>query len=212
MDFFTWQNVLLATLVFFVAGYFLWAVNTIADSLINIGQRRRYREALVKAMINNEDLTWDQAKVIAEVRFLSQSCIKKSLNYLIDDALVEKDFEVPVKRLEAFKTSFNEDEPYDGIPNELKLPLDKIKKEIENGQELLEPLVGHLKEFSIQNSASKKRQNIISATSLIVGLISFSYAIYTTNAPEIGAVQSLPSEIQDVPNKSLQPTAKAAVE
>ncbi|WP_392386888.1 hypothetical protein [Marinomonas primoryensis] len=212
MDFLTWQNVLLVTLTLFVGGYFLWAVNAITDSFINIGQRRKYKEALVKAMIINEDLTWDQAKVIAEVRLLSQSCIKKSLNHLIDEALTEKDFEVSVKRLEAFKTNFNKDEPYDGIPNELKLPLDKIKKEIENGQELLEPLVGHLKEFSNQSAASKKRQNIISATSLIVGLISFSYAIYTTNTPELETVQSLQSEIKAMPNKSLQPTTKAAVE
>jgi hypothetical protein len=212
MDFLTLQNVLLVTVILFVWGYFLWAVNTITDSLINIRQRNKYKEALVKAMIINEDLTWDQAKVIAEVRLLSQSCIKKSLNRLIDEALTEKDFEVSVKRLEAFKTSFNKDEPYDGIPNELKLPLDKIKKEIENGQELLEPLVGHLKEFSNQSAASKKRQNIISATSLIVGLISFSYAIYTTNTPELETVQALQSEIKAMPNKSLQPTTKAAVE
>lgn len=175
----SWSLLIYLTILVLGLLYFLWIINSVTDLYITHKQRKNFKQALENALKHNPCLTWEQVKVIADVRNLSQYSIGRCIDILIDEALAGKSNEIDVSKLEQFKSNFRQDEPFEGIPHELKLPLEKIRKEITNGQELLEPLVGHLKEFSEENTKARKKQNIYGLIGVVVGIASLTYAFFS---------------------------------
>ncbi|MCJ8321050.1 MAG: hypothetical protein MJK12_15530 [Colwellia sp.] len=184
-----------------VVCYIVWATNVIADAVISYQSRKSLKEAFEKSS-TVETINWEQFKVFAERRHLEQSDIVKVLNTMIEKALTEKDYPITVELLFSFKEKQDQDEPFTGIPNELRVPLNKIKDEIKDGHKILSPLVGHLKEFSDKSVAHKKKQNILAVVSVLIGIVGVGYSVYSdSKIKEIEA--STVNAAKKEPNKKI---------
>ncbi len=102
---------LITTIVLLFIGYLMWAISSFVDLFLERSERESFKKSLVKAVTINEEITWEQIKVLAKVESLPHAGIEKSLNQLIRAALTTNDSGMKAEMLESFKANFNEDEP-----------------------------------------------------------------------------------------------------
>jgi len=158
----------------------------------------------IEAAISNGVPSWEQIRAIESTyHLLRPNSLKNNLNLLIKSKVVSGSQEnsAQLELLQGWKESLKSDEPFEGIPSELKLPLERIRKEAPEHQHLLEMLVSQLQEFSEKSTNEKKRKNFVSILSLIFGIAGFL----------IGAYQAYDTTDQkDLPNKALNSQASPA--
>lgn len=183
--------------------FLVYQLMTIWIDHIKSQNHKKLRED-IEAAISNGTPSWEQIRTIESTyHLLTTNSLKNNLNLLIKSKVVSgsQEHSAQLELLESWKESLKSDEPFEGIPSELKLPLERIRKEAPEHQHLLEMLVSQLQEFSEKSTSEKKRKNIISILSLAFGIAGFlvgAYQVYDT------------TEQEKVPNKALNSQASPA--
>jgi hypothetical protein len=164
---------------------------------------KKLREDIEAAILNGIP-SWEQIRAIESTyHLLTINSLKNNLNLLIKSKVIlgSQEHSAQLELLEGWKENLKSDEPFEGIPSELKLPLERIRKEAPEHQHLLEMLVSQLQEFSEKSTREKKQKNIISILSLAFGIAGFlvgAYQVYDT------------TEQEKMPNNSLNSQASPA--
>lgn len=149
-----------------------YGVNTIADDLIARKLRRRFKQELSDSLQKNS-LTWSQVKIIAETNLLPRKEIDCVIKQLIADILSEKSNlkNEKIAELEDHLESYNKEEPFDGMPNDIRIHLERLRENSSVEYTQLEPLGNHIKELLKVNLKERKIQKACTYISLLLGAI-----------------------------------------
>jgi hypothetical protein len=152
----------------------------LADELINRKFRKAFKKDLCNAIINDNTPTWDQVKIIAETNSLPSKEVSKVVKLIITEILsgessLEKD---KIKIFESYLENHNQDEPFEGIPSEIRIHLERLKESSGIQLTQLEPLTKHITELLKINTKENKRQKSFSLISLLVGIGGLAIGLY----------------------------------
>lgn len=179
--------------------FLCWQFITLFVDLLKDKNERKLKSDIETAIANGRP-TWDHVKTIEATYIpLNNNSLKVNLNRILKENVLagtEANAE-NIELLEVWLEKQKSDEPFEGILPELKLPLERIRKEAPEHQHLLEVLVSQLQEVNEKSLTERKRKSIVATLSLVFGIAGFL----------VGAYQIYMAD--DLPNNSVQETAEA---
>jgi len=169
-----------------VASYFGFMVITIFD-IIEKNSRRKQFEVDLKLSIKNSQASWDEIKGIASTRGLNQRDIIRILENNMREILThrEKDLLEHKDLVESYILEYKKYEPFEGIPDEIRIHLERLQEKVEIETSLLEPLTTQIVDLLKINNSVNKRQRFLAYTGVFFGIIGFIYGIYASNKEPI---------------------------
>ena len=170
--------IMIVLIIFFVVGFLFM----ILDDYISNKKKSKFEEDLKLAVKNNK-ISWDEVKEIALTRNLNQKEIVPILKRLMREILTkrEEDLQDSKDLIKSYITKYEEDEPFEGIPNDIRLHLERLREKIDVRDGLLEPLTTQIVELLKVNNSQNKKQRFHTFAGFIFGLLGFIYAIYISN-------------------------------
>ncbi len=160
-------------------GTFLAEVKERKDRPHEIGL---FREALKKAL-ETKDLSLEDIQIIGRSRRVSLTSIKTSLEDLLSDAWIDSD-EVTEGYVHKLKCSLREletEEPFQGLPDEIRFHLLQIQEKMPDSAALLQPLCRQLKAMVLERTETQRRQRWVSWISLAVGIVGLCVGISSSD-------------------------------
>jgi hypothetical protein len=174
-----------------------WLVTTLASAVEATWNLHRFRKKLQGAL-NDANLTWeDVCKVVANSGISKQAAYLE-ISSLQCELIVGRHKDDPQgsrrKLLDSLAAAYELEEPFEGLPSETRLSLERIRKSLGTNTEALHPLTTHFKELLKHNNAVNKRQRFYTFAGFLVGVLGFGYGVYISVYPftpdTAGAVQS----------------------
>lgn len=163
-------------LVSALALFFL--VSSIIDDLFKVKFSKIFLDDLKKA-IKHKDLTPQQISTLAESRNLDTRSTVYSVKKVIGDLLTtEEDNIREIEQLQNYLSHIKQIEPFEGVPSELRIHLERIKDHAPEFATLLDPLAIQIKELAAIRSREVKLQKYYTAGGFFVGLIGVAIAIW----------------------------------
>jgi hypothetical protein len=155
------------------------------DSYIKKKKLSKFKQDIIKS-IKNIQPTWNQINLIAETRKLTKAEVGKIIKELISDALTENDetLKSNLSLLESYISFYKNEEPFDDLPDDVRLHLERLKEHLPDRVELLEPIVNHLRDLKTVALRNRRRQKIIEIISLIVGVAGLIIGLYPLFKPK----------------------------
>jgi predicted nucleic acid-binding Zn ribbon protein len=158
----------------------LYGVNNIAEDFVNRKIRKIFKQDLIKSISNVVQPNWNQVKIIAETNSLQRKDLSRVLKLIITEIFSGesslKADNIPL--LEGYLESHSQEEPFEGIPSEIKIHLERLKENSDITMLQLEPLTKHISELLKINSSEKKRQKAFSIISFLIGIGGFAIGLY----------------------------------
>ena len=157
-----------------------WQFITLVVEINKFSNNRKLKEDLEKSITNGSP-SWTQVKIIASTySLLPENSLNSNLKKILKGYVIggSEGNEKQIKLLEEWLEKQSSDEPFDGIPSELKLPLERIRKEVPDQAHNLELLVAQLQDFTEKSAADKRRKNLVAILSLLVGIGGFLVGLY----------------------------------
>ena len=179
--------------------FIFWQLLTIYLDHLKSSNHKKLKSDIESAIANGTP-SWSQIKTISSTYpWLIDNSIKKNINKIISEKVISgtESNKDNIELLEEWLEMLTSDEPFEGIPSELKVPLERIRKDAPDQAHLLELLVSQLQEFNEKSQAEKKRKNYISILSLMFGIAGFlvgGYQLYSNEVPPKASVIQSKSE------------------
>lgn len=183
------KDVLLLMGIFAFAVFLLFfSLSSVIDDLFKAKFSKIFLEDLKKAT-KHKVLTPQQVTTLAESRNLDTRYTVLSVKKAIGDLLTaEEDTDKEVQQLESYLSHIKQIEPFEGVPSELRIHLERIKDQLPNLSVLLDPLAIQIKELAAVRSREVKLQKYYTAGGFFVGLIGIAIAIWMyINPPDSSA-------------------------
>jgi hypothetical protein len=176
-----------------VAGFLVWMVAQIADIYDLLRRRRLFTDDL-KASLGLGDPTWDQVVDFAKLRGVSQGDTHFVVRTLVRDILTGKDANLKEKLqlLEGYSSSHRASEPFEGMPNEIRIHLERLKELGTSAEQILEPLTSQIRDLLAIKSKEYSRQKLYTVGGLVVGVVGLVFAGYTYIFPPATGSASSP--------------------
>jgi hypothetical protein len=129
----------------------------------------------LRMAIKSSQPTWTQVNLMSSIRPLTKRDVSYVVRELLTEALKGDDSRLKphVALLESYIAADQEQEPYEDMPQEIRIHLERLREQLPERPELLEALVDHLRDSKIRSVREKRRQSLISIVSLIIGLAGF---------------------------------------
>lgn len=207
-----WIYVVLALLgLIFAIGLLGWLLGSILQDVLEAKWIREFSEDF-KDSVKHSQPNWDEIKEIASTRGLTQSKIQYTLRKFYRDILTGRDSDLLEHKalIKGYIDKYREDEPFEGLPNEVRIHLEKIREQLAGNEHHLEPLTNQIKDLLTVNEKDRKYQRYYTVGGFFVGLAGLGLAAYTVlvqpDFTEI--VQDHPVSQVEVPksaNKATQP-------
>ncbi|MBJ6958419.1 hypothetical protein JG654_19075, partial [Vibrio cholerae] len=88
----------------------------------------------------------------------------------------EEELKPHLELLNSYTKEYKEVEPFENLPSDIRLPLERIREQLED-QALLEPLTSHIKQLVELHSKENKRQKFYTAGGFFIGLLGILLAV-----------------------------------
>lgn len=173
--------------IFFISGIILFLIiliifiNFILDELDKYFRINKFEKDYKSAILNNQ-IKWVDVRSIIQINKLKPEDIIFRIRKIHTEILIgrEKDLnqykDIIISHIEAYE----EDEPFDNLPNGIKLHLEKIKEKLNTESILLEPLTLEITQILNKLNKNDFKHKMINWGSFIFGLFGLLLAIYTT--------------------------------
>lgn len=160
--------------------FLIWTTGQFID-LWDILRRRRLFSEDVRSALGISQPTWHQVLDFADLRRLSRTDIGHVLQVLIRDGLTGRssDMQSHVKVLEGYLAEHRALEPFDGMPNEIKMHLERLKEQGAESEKLLKPLTAQIRDLLALKSREYSRQKLYTVGGFLLGLIGLIFAAFT---------------------------------
>ena len=163
------------------------------------GYKTKFRSDLKKAIAHSQP-TWDQVLLLARSHRLTKAQAYIEAVALLRDVLTGDDKELQSHRklIEDYLTAYAVTDPYDGLPNETRLHLNRLRDALADKNHLLEPLTIQLKELVSVYERKQRTQRFYTAWGFVLAVLSLAFAGYTyvyppapleTSSPKTGAAK-----------------------
>ena len=194
----SWEAVLILVgyLAFFgIALWFIgWMLTQIFEDWISIRDQRDLLNDIRDALISKE-IDWEGVKIIAASRVVEGNKLTRVLRKLYRESITGRDQELASKSavLSGFIQQRNKEEPFEGLPSDIRVNLERVRDHISEDVALLEPTADQIQQLIDIEKVARRRDRVVAVVSLIVGVLGLSIAVY----PYIsGALVSEPAPIQ----------------
>lgn len=171
--------------------YLFWQSSSLVDEYFKYKQRRLFREDLTMAILNKScSFTLQHMQQIAETRSVTQQDIQKTLKVLLREVLTDRNISLQPHQtvIETFISNMKDREPFEGLPNEIRIHLDRLKDELKISSERLEPLTIQIRELVSINTREKKVQKYYTVGGFVLGVVGLGFAAYTYYVPPGSAI------------------------
>ncbi|WP_447773431.1 hypothetical protein [Aeromonas veronii] len=188
-----------------------WALGSMLEDIFEMKQISNFSKDL-KDTVKHTQPSWEDVKEIASTRGLTQSKIQFTIRKFNREIMAGREDELsPHKDLiKSYITQYRKDEPFEGLPNEVRIHLERLRDQINENEHLLEPLTTQIKDLLTINQKEKRQQKYYTIGGFFVGLAGLAFALYTSfTAPNLNevAVTNKPMQTKNA-NESMQPTVK----
>jgi hypothetical protein len=163
------------TIVFFALfGALLVEVFAAVNSLLNnYGKNKgisKFRSDPRQAIIDTQP-TWDQVRIMASTQPITTEDVSIVVREIMTEALSASARLKPhIALIETYVQADKSDEPFEDMPQDIRIHLERLRDQLPNRPELLEALVNHLRDAKTKNVRLAKRQSLVNIISLMVGL------------------------------------------
>lgn len=181
-------------LTLFVCGfcYMLYQGNTLVDELVRRKQHKTFMEDLTLTLIHKgKALSLQQIQQIAETRGVTQHEIQRCLKILLREVLAQRNLSLQEHQsyIEGLIKEMKIKEPFDGLPNELRIHLERLRDDLHQTPEKLEPLTIQIRELATLKSREYRLQKYYTVGGFAVGLVGLAFAAFAywvPHAPDNG--------------------------
>jgi hypothetical protein len=176
-----WLTILLSLgVVVGLGSFFLWLISSITNDYAQFRARKEFQHDVVSAIPNSQP-TWDEIVDMAATRNVTTAGIDEVLRRIKRDVLTGRLATLQEHRgiLDAYLSKHREKAPFDGLPNDMRLHLERIREQIASRAELLEPLTAQIRELVRMNEKDKRHQRYYTVGGFFVGFVSLIFAAYT---------------------------------
>lgn len=176
-----WLYVLLgAAAVVGVISFLAWQLGSIFEEYFRVKRRRQFALDLLQAVKHSQP-TWEELVDIASSRGVEQAVVYWMIRDLLREILTGRssDLEPHRKELEAYLAKYRELEPFEGLPNEIRIHLERIKEQLQGKPQLLEPLTAQIRELVRVNERERRQQKYYTVGGFIVGFVGLLLAAYS---------------------------------
>ncbi|CAD0264205.1 hypothetical protein DENIT_20092 [Pseudomonas veronii] len=164
----------------------MWLVDSFAEALAVALRERRFRKDL-KAAIKNSQPSWKEVCDIAELCGVGKQTAYLVVRTLLRDLIVGHEDGNWLKAhrtlLEGFVAEYKKEEPFEGLPSETRLSLERIRESLGTNADALHPLTGHFKELLKIHETVNRRQRFYTTGGFLVGLIGLMFGVYVSFYP-----------------------------
>lgn len=176
-----WLPLTLAILLIIVMITFIaWASSQILDDMLKLKSINEFSKDL-KDSIKHSQPSWDEIKEIASTRGLTQAQIQPTIKKYYREIITGRDEELGQHKeiISGYIEKYRKDEPFEGLPSEVRIHLERIRDQINGNEHLLSPLTSQIKDLATANESDRKTQRYYTTGGFFVGLAGLLIAIYT---------------------------------
>jgi len=160
--------------------YPLWMLNFLSDAFIEHKLRQRFLRDL-RGAVEFSQPSWERLVEIAQSRGLTQRSAYVVVRNLLRDILVgaEPKYASYRQLLEDYAAKYKLAEPFEGLPSETRVHLERLQESLGTNTLALEPLVSQIKELFSVYEKDKRRQRFYTVWGFFIGVIGLLFAGYT---------------------------------
>lgn len=154
-------------------------VTSLIDEWFRKNARDRFFES-INTTFDRGLLSGDRLKIFARDQQLEATDIRRVVVRLLREAClgrIKRKDEDDVKEIQVLLRELEEEDPFQALPSELKGPLQRIRAALSE-QEIMDPLLGHLREFSVANRKERRRSYVIAIVGVVLSVLSIALAIW----------------------------------
>lgn len=151
---------------------FFVALPAVLVEVTNMMNRRAFRKELESSYSINP-VKWPHVKILAKNNHIDNKQTKLALEELLCNGLTKKNGAAPeiVAYIDGLLHKVIKDEPFEGIPDNIKIHMEHLREKTDEDLLMLAPLAERLREQSDKQIKEKKFWKLISSLSLLVGVI-----------------------------------------
>ncbi|MEI4980936.1 hypothetical protein U1438_00330 [Aeromonas caviae] len=168
-----------------------------------------------KDTVKHSTPTWDDIKEIASSRGLTQSKIQNTIRKYHREIMAGREVDLsPHKELiKGYINQYKNDEPFEGLPSEIRIHLERLRDQTNGNNHLLEPLTSQIKDLLTINEKEKRHQKYYTIGGFFIGLAGFAFALYTSLIqPQIAlSNKEQPTPQIEITSNSLQSATKTEI-
>lgn len=194
-------------------GLCIWGLGDILNERLQSKRIKEFKNDF-EAAVKHGEPSWDEIKEIAATRYVTQNEIWKILRDVHREVLTGRDKELEPHKdiIKSYIEHYEKAQPFEGIPNDLRIHLERLREKFSENIELLDPLTSQIKDLVAVNQKERRQQKYYTIGGFFVGLLGLAFAFYTYFAEvhkspvlQQNMEASQDSE-QSSANKSIQPT------
>ncbi|HCI13602.1 MAG: hypothetical protein A2063_07500 [Gallionellales bacterium GWA2_60_142] len=177
-------------------GFLLWIVISVVED-IERNKRRKLFEADMELAVKNSQPSWEQLTAIASSRGLNNTVIFWSLQDTLREILTGRNSDLKPHQsvIEGYLSKLREIEPFEGIPNEIRLHLERVKELLPKGPDLLQPLTSQIRDLVSVNEKDRRQQKYYTVGGFFVGFVGLLFAAFTYFYPNSGSTPAQHSSV-----------------
>lgn len=205
----TWLYTLLISSTLIGAFLFTtWVLGTMLDDILDMKRQKQFEEDL-RLAIKHSQPSWEHLSNIASTRNIKNTDVYRILQKLLREILTgrESDLVSHQNVVEGYLAKIKEIEPFEGIPTEIRIHLERIKEQLSNDIMLMQPLTGQIQDLLSVNEKEKRQQKYYTVGGFFVGFVGLIFAAFAYIYP---CSNSVPAET--IPNKSTPSAAETGAE
>ncbi len=141
--------------------------------------RRQFKQEMVRA-IQHTQPTWQQMLDIAETSNVSAATTYHLARQLHKEILVGADKELQPHRalIEGYISTHKRTEPFEGLPNEVRIHLERLRDHLDGKEHFLEPLTIQIRELVSVHRKEHRTQKRYTTWGFFIGVAGTAFAAY----------------------------------
>lgn len=167
--------------MFFSIGGLFWSLTYILEEIFENKNLNGFSDDF-KDAVNFSQPDWSEIKEIASTRGLTHSKILFVIKRFYREVLTGRDEELLQHKnlIKSYIDQYRTDEPFEGLPNEIRIHLEKLREQLNGEEQYIEPLTGQIKELLKIYEKDKKQQKFYAAGGFFIAVLSLFFAGYTS--------------------------------
>jgi hypothetical protein len=144
----------------------------------------------LRLAIKHSQPSWEHVSDIASTRNIKNTDVYWILQKFLREILTgrESDLASHQKIVEGYLTKIKEIEPFEGIPTEIRIHLERIKEQLSNDTMLMQPLTGQIRELLSVNEKEARQQKYYTVGGFFVGFVGLIFAAFAYFYPYSNSV------------------------
>lgn len=174
------DTVLIAGGLLFGIGYLGWVFGVILEAYFEIKKVNAFKQDFEKAVKHSEP-SWEEMKEIVRTNNLAQSRVLGVFQNVMKKILTGEAQELEQHKdlIRSYIEKHNEEEPFEGMPSEVRIHLERLREKIEDRAALLDPLTAQIKDLLAMNEKDRKHQKYYTMGGFFVGIFGLLFAAFT---------------------------------